>query len=87
MKTLTEVKEEGLLKLMGKRVLIMGAVYFYEGVLVGVNDSYVKLNDAHIVYETGKFSDSLYKDSQKLHSEDWYVQTALIESFGLSKNV
>jgi hypothetical protein len=85
-KVIEENESEGLMSLMGKRVLLMCAGYFYEGELVGVNDTCVKLNDPGIVYETGTFSDSNYSDLQKLHSDSWYVQTGLIESFGLSKN-
>lgn len=80
-----EVQGEGLLGLMGERVLLMCAGYFYEGKLVGVNDSFVKLEDAGIVYETGKWSDKSYTDLQKLHQSEWYVQMGLIESFGKSK--
>lgn len=87
MKVLVESSEkEGLDSLMGKRILLMCAGYFYEGKLVGINDTCVKISDAHIVYETGSFSDSSYKDKQKLHADNWYVQTGLIESFGLSKD-
>jgi len=81
-----EVENEGLLALLDKRVLIMSAGYFYEGKLEGVNDSFVKLNDAHIVYSTGTWSDKEYSDIQKLHTDSWYVQIGLIESFGVSKN-
>jgi len=55
-----------------------------DGVIV--NDLDVKLGDAHIVYSTGYFKDKAYSDSQKLHTDIWYVRTGLIESYGLSKN-
>jgi len=88
MKTIVvENLEEGLEKLLGKRVLILCAAYFYEGILVGVNKSCIKLSNAGIVYDTGKWSDNSFSDLQKLHQDEWYLQTALIESFGLSKNV
>lgn len=87
MKTIIkEVETEGLEALLGKRVLLMCAGYFYEGELVGVNSTCVKLSDPAIVYETGSFQDKEYEDIQKLHANTWYVQTGLIESFGLSKN-
>ncbi len=82
----TEVDGEGLEALLGKRVLLMCAGYFYEGKLIGVNDTFVKLDDSAIVYGTGPFSDKNYADIQKLHTKTWYVQRGLIESFGLSKN-
>lgn len=81
-----EDNSEGLSALLGKRVLLMCAGYFYEGLLVGVNKTCVKLDDAGLVYETGPFSDKNYKDLQKLHTKEWYVRVGLIESFGLSKN-
>lgn len=87
MKVLVETKDkEGLEGLLGKRVLLMCAGYFYEGKLIGVNKTCVKLEDAGIVYETGKWSDKNYTDLQKLHSPEWYVRKGLIESFGISKN-
>lgn len=86
MKKIVEDTQEGLLSLLGERVLILTAGYFYEGKLVGVNDSCVKLSDPGIVYETGSFKESTYKDLQKLHADEWYVSTGLIESFGRSKS-
>lgn len=88
MKKLVKVEEvdgEGLLGFLNKRVILMCGSYFYEGILEGVNDTFVKLLDAHIVFETGPFTDKSYKDRQKLNSGEWYVTTQSIESFGLSK--
>jgi len=90
MKKLVQVETvdgEGLEGLLGERVLLMCAGYFYEGKLIGVNDTFVKLDDAAIVYSTGSFSSKAYDDIQKLHQKEWYVQKGLIESFGKSKNV
>ena len=87
MKVLVETKDqEGLPALLGKRVLLMCAGYFYEGKLIGVNKTCVKLEDAAIVYSTGVWSDKTYSDIQKLHVKEWYVRNSLIESFGRSKN-
>lgn len=83
--TVEQVEGEGLDALLGERVLLMCAGYFYEGVLVGVNDTFVKLDDAAIVYSTGAWSNKSYDDIQKLHQNEWYVQRGLIESFGKSK--
>jgi hypothetical protein len=88
MKKLVEVQEvenEGLISLLGERVLLICAGYFYEGKLIGVNETCVKLEDAAIVYATGAWSDKEYADIQKLHQSEWYVSTGLIESFGKSK--
>lgn len=88
MKVLQEVVEvsgEGLESLIGKKVTLFCANYFYTGKLVGVNQTCVKLADAAIVYETGSFTDKNYKDEQPLGAKEFYVQTAAIESFGVLK--
>lgn len=82
----TEIDGEGLEALLGRRVLLICAGYFYEGKLIGVNETFVKLDDASIVYSTGEWKDKNYADIQKLHQKEWYVQRGLIESFGLGKN-
>jgi hypothetical protein len=89
MKKLVQVQEvegEGLESFLGERILIMCAGYFYEGKLIGVNDSFVKLEDPSIVYMTGAWSDKAYSDKQSLCQKEWYIQRGLIESFGRSKN-
>jgi hypothetical protein len=84
LKTVEEVSGEGLLALLGQRVTLYCSAYIYTGELIGVNDTCVKLKDAAIVYETGPFTDKVWKDAQKLPN-DWYVQTSSIESFGVLK--
>ena len=79
-----EVEGEGLLALLGKRVTLICLNYIYTGDLIGVNDTCVLLKDAYIVYETGSFSDSQWKDAQKL-AKEFYVQISAIESFGILK--
>lgn len=83
----TEVdsKKEGLYSLIGERVLLLCANYFYTGKLTGVNDTFVELEDPAIVYETGQWSSESYTDEQKLRTKIFFVQTAAIESFGLSR--
>ena len=76
----TEVDGEGLLALMGKRVLLFCLNYIYTGTLVGVNSSCVLLEDSEIVYETGAFDSNKFTDSQKLRFP-LYVQIGSIESF------
>lgn len=80
-----EVEREGLLALLTQRVLIFGLNYIYEGKLVGVNETCLKLEDAYIVYETGAFTAKTYTDKQKLPTDFWYVQLSAIESFGIGK--
>ena len=80
-----EVDGAGLDSLMGERVLLLCANYFYTGKLTGVNSEFVELEDPAIVYETGQWSEKAYSDEQKLHTKTFFVRTAAIESFGLSK--
>lgn len=77
-------EQEGLRKFLGHRITLYCAVYIYSGKLTGVNETCVKLEDAEIVYNTGSFTDKKWETAEKLPN-DWYVQTALIESFGILK--
>lgn len=87
LETIKDVENEGLMALIGKDVMIMCVNYIYAGKLIGVNSSCIKLENAHIVYETGAFSDKLYKDAQPLVTSTHYVQISAIESFGLGKKL
>jgi hypothetical protein len=82
-----EVENEGLESLMGQCVTLFCGVYIYAGTLVGVNSTCVKLDNAHIVYETGPFADAKFKDAQKLPGAAWYVKTQSVESFGVMKSL
>lgn len=75
-----EIDGEGLEAMLGKRALFMCACYFYCGNVVGVNSTCVKIDDCHLVYETGAWSDKSWKDAQKI-GDGHYVQIAAIESF------
>jgi hypothetical protein len=81
----TEVESEGLIKLMGEKVTFFCLNYIYTGELIGVNDTCVLLKNPAIVYETGKFSDSKYKDEQSLCVDEFYLSMNCIESFWLDK--
>ncbi len=81
-KTIEEVPGEGLEAFMGKRVILLCTNYFYVGTLTGINDTFVQLDEAALVYETGKWTDSKYADAQKLPGKFWYVQREHIEAFG-----
>lgn len=79
-----EVENEGFLALMDEVITIFSLNYIYTGKLVGVNDTCVLLDNPSIVYETGDFSDSSWKDAQKLPNQ-LYIQVGCIEAFGLVK--
>lgn len=80
-----EVESEGLIGLLGRDVMIFCLSYIYAGTLSGVNDEYIKLDDAKIVYETGSFTDKGYTDAQMLPNKQVYIMKTNIEAFGLGK--
>lgn len=82
---ITEVENEGLSALLGQNVVILCAVYIYAGELVGVNDKCIKIKNPKIVYETGRWTSSQWQDAEELPSGYHYIQTSMIESFGVSK--
>lgn len=75
----------GLDTLLGEKVLLLCANYFYTGKLVGINETFVELDQPAIVYETGPWSEAGYKDAQALHCQRFYVQRAAVEAFGVTK--
>ena len=83
--TIEEIAGEGLMALIGVRVLLMCQNYFYTGKLISVNDSCVKLEDPAIVYQTGDWSAEKYADEQFMHCKTFYIQTHAIEGFGVAK--
>lgn len=78
--TVTEVEGEGLIALMGKKVMLFCLNYIYTGTLAGVNSTCVLLEDPKIVYVTGAFDKTSFEDAQALPFQ-LYVQSAAIESF------
>ncbi len=77
--TMIEV-EDGLETLLERKVLIFCMNYIYTGVLKGVNQTCILLEQASIVYETGAFDKKSFTDAQKLPNP-LYIQSASIESF------
>jgi len=87
MKVITRIeenKEKGFMDLIGQRITVFCAIYIYTGDLVGMNDTTIKLDNPAIVFETGHFKEPQWKDAQSLPNA-LYIQTAMIESFGLVK--
>lgn len=78
-----EVENEGLISLLGEKVILFCLNYFYAGTLAGVNDDCVLLEDGGIVYETGAFSDKSWKDFQKIGN--LYVRIGMIEAYAKGK--
>jgi len=85
MKKIIETDDnEGFESLLGERITLFCLNYIYTGKLVGVNDSYLLLEDAAIVYETGALTDKNWKDAQQL-PQSWRVQKGAVESWGILK--
>ena len=79
-----EVEGEGFNAFLGKTITVFCAVYIYTGEVIGVNESFIKLKNPKIVFETGAFDTPTWKDAQALPNE-LYIQTAMVESFGIVK--
>jgi len=81
-----EVEAEGLVGLLGQKVMLMCMNYNYAGTLDGVNDTFVKLSekDAKIVYDTGEWTKKDWADSQSV-GQAIYVERSKIEAFFLAK--
>ena len=68
-KEVVEVSDEGFEAFLGKTITCFCAVYIYTGEVIGVNDTCIKLKAPTIVYETGAFNESKWKDAQALPNE------------------
>lgn len=79
-----EVSDEGFVSLMSERITVFCGNYIYTGVLEGVNEEYVKLKEASIVYETGALGTKDWHDAQKLPNPV-YVMKHAIECFLILK--
>ena len=87
MKRLVEEINQGMESmedLLGENVTIFCCNYIYTGKLIGVNTTYVELAKAKIVYETGAFTNTTWKDAQQLN-DNWFVMKTAIESWGVLK--
>jgi hypothetical protein len=76
---------DGLDALMGEQVLLICGNYFYAGKLVGVNKTVVALQDASIVYETGEWGATKWKDAQATGPGETFVRIQWIEAFRRGK--
>lgn len=69
--------------LIGEQVILFCMNYFYAGKLVEVYEDQVLLEKGGIVYETGPFSDTRWKDFQVIG--DVYVRISSIEAYAKGK--
>ena len=85
MKKLVELVDgKGFEALIGEIITCFCLNYIYTGKLIGVNNTCILLESPKIVYETGPFNTSEWKDAQALPNQ-LYIQTGCIESFGILK--
>ncbi len=85
MKKIVQVDDnDGFESLLGERITLFCLNYIYTGDLVGVNSTYLLLENAAVVYETGAYTDKQWKDAQPLPNA-WRVQMAAVESWGVLK--
>lgn len=81
---IVEVSKTGFENFLGENLTVFCAVYIYTGKLTEVNATCIKLENPKIVYETGGFTEKDWKDAQALPNTI-YVQTAMVEAFGIVK--
>jgi hypothetical protein len=77
--------KDGLDSLLGEQVLLLCGNYFYAGKLTGVSKTFVALEFASIVYETGPWSDAKYKDAQPMGPGETFVRIQWIEAYRKGK--
>lgn len=85
MKKIVQVQEidgEGLEALLGKKVFFFCTNYNYYGTLTGVNTDDIILEDAGIVFDSGKFDAGKFADFQPFPTKEWRLRTSYIESYG-----
>jgi len=78
---IVEVEGDHLASALGQKVLIFGVRYNYSGVMVEVNDKFLKLTEAVIVFDTGDFAAKDWAVSETPKSSEIYVNIAAIESW------
>ena len=75
----TEIEGEGLPSLLGKKVMLRTVGFTYSGVLIGVNDTCVKLEQPATVFDTDK--GNVPSDFSPMKWPVWYVQLGALEGF------
>lgn len=78
----TEVDGEGLEAFLGQKITVYCFGFIYTGILEGVNDRFIKLKGAKIVYSTGSHQSKDWETAEPMPNDYWYVMLNAIESFG-----
>ena len=72
--------------LLDKEIVLFCCRYIYSGKLIKENKDSLVLANASIVFETGDFNETKFKDIQSLNCKKWSVSKQSIESFGILEN-
>lgn len=78
---------EGLMSLMHKEVLVMCASFFYEGVVVGVDNGCLILEGSRkkapqIIFNSGEMKAKQFVEAEELPRPQWRIMIHAIESIG-----
>lgn len=66
---------------LNKQVVFMCFNYIYTGVLTAINDKFYRITNPHIIYETGKWTDSKWKDCQSMGEDELDIMVGTFESW------
>lgn len=87
MKRIVDVtkNEAGFESMLGEKIFLYCARYFYAGTLTGVNSDHIELSNAQIVFNAGEMTEKTYRVSERLPGDKWRVMIAAVESWGTAK--
>jgi len=74
------IEVESLNDFVGKKLAFQCARYIYFGKVKKVNETFIELDDASTVYETGEFSSSKASDIQNMPKNKMYLMRQSIEA-------
>ena len=78
----TIVEEEGgLASLLGKKVFLHCMNYNYSGILSGINTTDGELSEAGVVFETGPYTNKVFKDFQPVPCGKIGFKIASVEAY------
>ena len=85
MRRIIETDEtSGFEAMLGKSIMLLCGNYHYTGILAGVNEDHLELNEPQLVYDTGEWSAKEWANAQPLKSP-WRVMIQSVESWGAGK--
>lgn len=67
----------------GQSVTLWCGVYIYHGDVERVEDGFVVLSNAYVVYGTGDLGDGRKFSEVERINDEWFVNVQFIESFGV----